>query len=282
MFIDNAISFRKNQTLLWSGSDNPKFYKPTQPDGQANYRPEDFAYTFNSDGFRCDEFTSEADIRILFVGCSYTEGIGLPVSEIWPTYILNKIRVLPENQNKKIPFFTVAVGGSSVDAMARRLVQYIDVIKPTHIIFLVGHFLRREYCFQSNVLASWTPNQPEDSTRISLSHICSDEHYGSYQAYRSLIIISQASKLASAKVNIFYISAIAELSRESTEKIISEFKDVKFTELHGKLPKSPTDHLAHKPLWGRDGLHRGAAWQYVIGHWIWNVLASDFSGENSG
>lgn len=46
-----------------------------------------FRYRLNAEGFRCDNFTNEPGI--VFFGCSYTYGIGIPASTSWPQQVAN-------------------------------------------------------------------------------------------------------------------------------------------------------------------------------------------------
>lgn len=51
--------------------------------------PEAITYNVNSHGFRCEEFDNTPCIVAL--GCSYTFGVGLPLQDIWPTIVGNKL-----------------------------------------------------------------------------------------------------------------------------------------------------------------------------------------------
>ena len=84
-----------------------------------------FKYTFNSHGFRCDEFSSNP--TIMFLGCSYTMGIGLPIENVWSTIVAKKLNTSYTN---------LAVGGGASDTAFRLCYGWIDRIQPKMIIFL--------------------------------------------------------------------------------------------------------------------------------------------------
>ena len=84
-----------------------------------------FKYTFNSHGFRCDEFTE--DPTIMFVGCSNTMGIGLPRESVWPTLVSAQLNMRCAN---------LGIGGGSSDTAFRLTHGWIDRIKPKMVIFL--------------------------------------------------------------------------------------------------------------------------------------------------
>jgi hypothetical protein len=84
-----------------------------------------FKYTFNSHGFRCEEFTD--DPTIMFLGCSYTFGIGLPIENVWSTLVAKKLNMHCAN---------LAIGGGASDTAFRLCYGWIDKIKPKIVIFL--------------------------------------------------------------------------------------------------------------------------------------------------
>ena len=63
-----------NKTLYWADSDTEEQYNKVKD--RVPYGPNDITYKYNNYGFRCDDFTDwrENPIRILFAGCSMTEG----------------------------------------------------------------------------------------------------------------------------------------------------------------------------------------------------------------
>lgn len=60
-----------------------------------NYKQDKITYTFNSQGYRCDEFENiKWNESILALGCSYTQGVGLDDKECW-TYQLQEKLTMP-------------------------------------------------------------------------------------------------------------------------------------------------------------------------------------------
>ena len=97
-----------------------------------------FTYQFNSLGFRCNEFTS--DPSIMFLGCSYTLGTGLPVETIWPELISAQLKMQCVN---------LGVGGSSCDTAFRLCHGYIDKIKPKIVVLMNPPAIRMEHILGS-------------------------------------------------------------------------------------------------------------------------------------
>lgn len=90
-----------------------------------------FEYRYNSAGFRCDEF----DLRpsFLALGCSFTEGIGLPIEQAWPTLLGEQIGLYPWN---------LGVGGSSIMWCARLIEPAILKVRPSVVALLVPPLMR--------------------------------------------------------------------------------------------------------------------------------------------
>jgi len=58
------------------------------------YKQDNITYTFNSQGYRCDEFENiKWNESILALGCSYTQGIGLDDKECWSYQLQKKLNM---------------------------------------------------------------------------------------------------------------------------------------------------------------------------------------------
>ena len=119
-----------NQSYDWWFSDGKpsyennvdKNYETMKTNGWIN---SSFKYTFNSHGFRCEEFTDEP--TIMFLGCSLTMGIGLPIESIWPELVSKNLNMRCAN---------LGIGGSASDTAFRLCHGWIDIVKPKIVIFL--------------------------------------------------------------------------------------------------------------------------------------------------
>lgn len=106
-----------------------------------NWIDNKFTYKFNSLGFRCDEFTN--DPTIMFLGCSYTCGIGLPLETIWP-------EIVAKHFNMKSANF--GVGGGAADTAFRYCLGYIDSIKPKAVVYLKPEGTRLEIAIDNEIV----------------------------------------------------------------------------------------------------------------------------------
>jgi hypothetical protein len=127
-----------NQTRDWLPGDTYELYKQNLVSRydelkQHNWIDNYFNYKFNSLGFRCNEFTN--DPSIMFLGCSYTIGVGLPIESIWPELVSSHLEMHCAN---------FGIGGSSCDTAFRFCHGYIDKIKPKLVIFMIPPSIRFE------------------------------------------------------------------------------------------------------------------------------------------
>ena len=109
----------KNQTRLWSGTDSPEgLVKNPNKDFWNNVA---ISYKYNPQGFRthnlADYLGQTVDIAL---GCSFTEGVAMPVEHIWPSLI---------EQTTGITMLNMGLGGGATDTVARILTNIAPLFK---------------------------------------------------------------------------------------------------------------------------------------------------------
>lgn len=100
-------------------------------------------YRINKDGFRSDHFKiiDEKNISILFGGCSWTFGEGLPEEYTWTKMLCNKIS---NKLNKKVDYFNTGYMGSSIDLIIKNTMAFIrEYGKPNYIFLLLPDMARK-------------------------------------------------------------------------------------------------------------------------------------------
>ena len=110
---------RKGKTYKTSGSDNTGLC----------------SYTYNELGFRGDSIKKEG-FKVMSLGCSNTEGVGVNDNETWPAQFTRNI---PNGVNMNF-----GTGGRSNDFIARCLLTYYDLIKPDLVLIMYTGMSRRE------------------------------------------------------------------------------------------------------------------------------------------
>jgi hypothetical protein len=114
-----SINERKNKSYTTSGSDNS---------GKCTY-------TYNSLGFRGDEPTKPG-FKVMSIGCSHTEGVGLNDDETWSHQLCRLINGIDLN---------FGYGGRSNDYVVRCLLTYFNIVKPDLVLIMYPDQDRREY-----------------------------------------------------------------------------------------------------------------------------------------
>jgi hypothetical protein len=123
-------------------------------------------YQYNSHGFRCKEFNNEP--CYLALGCSYTEGVGLPVEQTWPV-------LLSTATNKSI--LNLGIGSASFDTCVRILDHYIDKLNILGVFLLQPHHGRLELFNKFDFPENFLPNQSHsDKSHVYTEWISSDKN----------------------------------------------------------------------------------------------------------
>lgn len=93
-------------------------------------------YDFNELGFRGESIKKEG-FKIMSLGCSLTEGVGVQNNETWPNRFS---KLIPNSVDMNF-----GTGGRSGDFVVRCLLTFFDIIKPDLVIILYPPTNRREY-----------------------------------------------------------------------------------------------------------------------------------------
>jgi len=236
-YYNNEIANRANTESNWHAYDTPENYLEVNSKGSNTYLKDcnDICYTFNNHGFRSDEFDSHSDIPILFTGCSYTEGVGLPVNKIWSTRLLNKLKV---RTGKTIPHWNLALAGAGLDSIANGLYWHSVKFKRKldYIVILFPAFTRREYCYNTKEIKTWfhpgSPGLSSDSNIVDKLFI--DREFIEYQSIKNLALIDAVSKSLNAKV-IYSVWSFLGVAAKREIDIIQEnftnFQYIKYPDL---------------------------------------------------
>ena len=129
-----SLKERVNQTYTTSGGDNTNLC----------------TYTYNELGFRGDSIKKEG-FKVMSLGCSITEGVGVNDDETWPAQFCSHI----EN-GVNLNFGT---GGRSNDFICRSLMSYYDLIKPDLVLIMYTFPHRREIYTAENGIEPYIPTR---------------------------------------------------------------------------------------------------------------------------
>ena len=130
----NSLKQRANQTYTISGGDDSGLC----------------TYTYNELGFRGDSIYKEG-FKVMVLGCSITEGVGVNDNETWPAQFCSHI----ENGVN----FNFGTAGRSNDFICRCLMSYYDLIKPDLVLIMYTFPHRREVYTENNEIESYIPSK---------------------------------------------------------------------------------------------------------------------------
>jgi hypothetical protein len=97
-------------------------------------------YTYNELGFRGDSISKDG-FKVMSIGCSMTEGIGVNDDETW-SHVFSQL-VGGVNLN-------FGLGGRSNDYICRALLTYYDLIKPDVVLIMYTRPERKEIYTENN------------------------------------------------------------------------------------------------------------------------------------
>ena len=260
------MSHRANTAARWLATDTLANYMEAIKKAPSLYTLNDIDYKFNSHGFRCDEFTLPSELPIVFLGCSFTEGIGIRQHETWSYKLLEKIR---EKTNKNIPYWNLGFAGSGLDTQARHLYFLTTLlnIKVQFVFSLIPLTNRREYKVDSDKYRNWTPNWLPEAAPLSkhINPVFSDSYFSTHQTDRSLMLIDSICRQNNTKMicSSWDTDADIKLLTNSFSLIDSFQADIK-----------PTD-VADR---ARDGMHPGPSYHSHLAESYWNHSEKYFVG----
>lgn len=144
----SAYPSEAGHTLFWLPGDTQKLYQKNiiknfdLIKSQGWYETE-IEYSFNHHGFRCNEFDDSPNI--IFLGCSFTVGIGLPLSCTFSQLIADRLSL--KNYN-------FGLGGGSNSSAFRIGSYWIPLLKPDIVVLLSPSINRFEMFSNSSMNAS--------------------------------------------------------------------------------------------------------------------------------
>ena len=124
-FTNNFIGYKEEQLYeIFSGPDSEELYLKNLKSKPNDwyYRNNTFDYKRNSLGHRTPKEIDELDLDnyILTIGCSHTEGIGLPIENTYSYELSKKL---------KCDYYNLGLSGSGIDIMMHNLTVWFATVK---------------------------------------------------------------------------------------------------------------------------------------------------------
>lgn len=259
--------------LQWYAADTKENYKSIIF-GEPNYTQDEITYEFTPDDYRCDNFSEVSEFPLLFMGCSITEGVGLPLNEVWSYHLHKKIVTLT---NKSIPYWSIAKTGTSIDYSARCFYAHNVHLKAKYAFYLMSGISRREYQFNNSKMIDWCPNtsrkyiSPDEKL---ISQIFSDPNFSSHQALRSAMILDATAHITGTKIFIFGLP-MDNVGHVEKINLFNKFSCIEYIPVSMQALDSfkesieIPDYIKKRPKKARDSIHPNALWHYKLYNFIW-------------
>jgi len=159
-----------NREDLWFGVDNLVAYR--QRGGHALYGETDITYRLNSLGYRAPEFSVQADMRMISIGCSWTFGIGVPEDAVFHELFAARLRA---QVNRTVVNWNLGLSATGADYIARVLHLAVPLLDPDIVLILFSGLGRRECMAANNRYITYVPNSvpwdgKTDSVLREVSH----------------------------------------------------------------------------------------------------------------
>lgn len=120
------------ESTLWHSSDTEENYYLR---GNTKYGPKDITYNLNTFGYRSREIDPESKYcKIMFVGCSFTFGSGLPLEEVWTTQLT---KMIGDHYNIKVEQHNFGQPAHGIDTFARIVYQVAPILRPDFVAVLL-------------------------------------------------------------------------------------------------------------------------------------------------
>ena len=175
-------------------------------------------YKFNEQGFRSDPFQGEGAV---FLGCSFTQGIGIDWERTWSYLVARKLG---------LKCWNLGIGGSSNDTAFRLAYHWIPILKPKFVFYLPTVEYRFEFITETTLL-QFLPSKV---------YVGNDGYF-----YDRWLSVRDNSRLNYLK----NVAAIKHICNENSIPCITVERKNRFHNPHMDLGR---DLLHNGPTWNKD------------------------------
>ena len=139
-----------DKTVNWSVGDTEDMFELNMADPEKRAQLEEYgwtrdnvSYTFNKDGFRSEEFTYEPNDSVLFLGCSFTMGLGVDLESSWAYKVATTLGLRRYN---------LGIAGGSTDTCFRLAHHWIPLLKPKYVVMMIPMGGRMEILVDGHII----------------------------------------------------------------------------------------------------------------------------------
>jgi hypothetical protein len=154
--IDDYVAYPsfKGQELKWLLMDTEELFDKNMSNDKIrkelndlNWTKDSITYKFNDQGFRSEEFDSSGN-SIVFLGCSYTVGIGVQWEDTFSKIVSDDL---------KLKCFNLGIGAGSMDSCFRFAIYWLEKLKPKIVVLLEPNKDRKEIKISKHTYRNESP-----------------------------------------------------------------------------------------------------------------------------
>jgi hypothetical protein len=151
-------AYPPGETLSWIHGDNLAGFRQH---GHAVYGEHDIQYKFNNQGYRCSDFDTVADVRVVAIGCSHVLGTGVAQEHLFHERFAVQLRSFSA---RSVVLWNLGRSAASNDYISRMLYLAVPQLDPHLVLINFTRPARREYISTQNVTYSYGPRfVPQDA-----------------------------------------------------------------------------------------------------------------------
>ena len=148
----------RSTTAHFFCTDSAEKFREHQRSGSTlRYSEHDILYSFNAQGYRTDEFEASSDkFRALALGCSLTQGVGLPKSETWSHLVCQQLATV---RGHEVADLNLGSAGACNEGIIIRGMHVVRALKPRLVLVQYTFPLRKLHVRQGGDVREWARPQ---------------------------------------------------------------------------------------------------------------------------
>ena len=266
--IDSTKLYRTeyvDKELNWYGSDQYKTFNSRPNDKKKSFwKDKDLVYKFNNHGYRTPDNFEKGKKGIVTLGCSFTEGIGLPIEYVWSYKMANHFN---------LPFYNLSVGSRGIRDSFERLVAFDGMLDYDYVFLLIPPKGRVNFYFKDNDLFQELLEFDEFDEMGVLPNSyppLKDEYKKDFQKW--FTILFNGSKFEEIFYEFTYLNLIKYYIESKGKKIFYS----SFEEINREYTNYDTKKIDSEYIEARDG-----HWDSKKQHFIYEFLLKKYEEFDS-
>jgi hypothetical protein len=239
-------------------------------------------YSFNSLGFRGEDFDAEAQVKLFVCGDSFTFGIGVELEESWPFLLKQRLAAHRDLGASSVNLLNFSEAGASNDYTARTLIEQSARVRPDLIVAGFTQMVRFElldeemtFRFNPPVLekyASAGGKFAEMAKRMEFVFLGTDKIQQKMRTIKNMLLLQYFSQSRGIPFIFLYFwgenNLAGVLSTPMTRPLYEEIDQTFVVPLHRRTTQ--VDGAA-------DRAHPGPRSQEVIAAAAWRIFEERYS-----